>query len=392
VLCAHMGGGYGACTLPTPFLRIRGIRTTLRESVSPTASIEGGSLTLPGVKTGTKSVSFNAVDNESGVERVDVLLDGIVVATDNLARDLTRPVSQQTGDCRYVGLRACPATRTANLNVNTAVVPDGAYALELRVTDAAGNTRTATHAEPVVIDNVPDTVVVPPVQNAVGGAIRKDAAPDNGEGASAGAKLQATFTATRRGTVTSRYGRKVLITGKLKAPDGKPIVGAKLHVLHQDKTVGAAFVPVGEVTTDEEGTFRHVTTAERSRTIRFGYRARLGDTDFADTTDMSLAVIARVGLATDRKRLRNGQTVTFRGSVAGAPSDSRKVVELQVRKGKGWMTFRSTRLRNGRFSETYRFTRTVRTTKYVFRARVRAESGFPFTTGHSRQVGLIVRG
>jgi hypothetical protein len=152
------------------------------------------------------------------------------------------------------------------------------------------------------------------------------------------------------------------------------------------------FVPAGEVTTDEEGTFRHVTTAERSRTIRFGYRARLGDTDFADTTDMSLAVIARVGLATDRKRLRNGQTVRFRGSVAGAPSDSRKVVELQVRKGKGWMTFRSTRLRNGRFSETYRFTRTVRTTKYVFRARVRAESGFPFTTGHSRQVGLIVRG
>ena len=68
----------------------------------------------------------------------------------------------------------------------------------------------------------------------------------------------------------------------------------------------------------------------------------------------------------------------FRGSVAGAPSGSRKVVELQVRKGKGWMTFRSTRLRNGRFSESYRFTRTAGTAKYVFRARVRAESGFPF--------------
>jgi hypothetical protein len=239
---------------------------------------------------------------------------------------------------------------------------------------------------------VPDTVVVPPVQNAVGGATRVSAAPDNGDGASANAKLSATFTATRRGVVTSRYGRKVLITGKLNGPDGKPIAGAKLHVLHQDKTVGAPMVPAGEVTTDADGTFRHVTTAERSRTIRIGYRARLADTDFADTTDISLAVVARVGLRTDRRSLRNGATVTFRGSVAGAPRDSRKVVELQVRKGKGWMTFRSTRLRNGRFSESYRFTRTVRTTKYVFRARVRAESGFPFTTGHSRQVGVSVRG
>jgi hypothetical protein len=84
--------------------------------------------------------------------------------------------------------------------------------------------------------------------------------------------------------------------------------------------------------------------------------------------------------------------VRFRGTIAGAPSASRKVVELQVRKGKGWMTFRSTRLRNGRFSEGYRFTRTAGTTKYVFRARVRAESGFPFETGHSAPVTVTVRG
>jgi hypothetical protein len=394
VFCAYVGFGAGTCIVPSPFLRIRGIRTTLRESVAPSATIDGGSLTLPSARTGTKAISFTAADAESGVERIDVLLDGVVVASDNLARDLTRPVAQQTGDCQYTGLRACPASRTGTLNVNTASVPDGAYGLELRVTDAAGNTRTATHSAPVVIDNVPDTVVVPPVQNAVGGATKTNpsAAPDNGDGASANAKLLATFTATRRGVVTSRYGRKVLITGKLTAPDGKPIAGAKLHVLHQDKTVGAPMVAVGEIVTDEQGTFRHVTTAERSRTIRFGYRARLADTEFADTTDISLAVIARVGLTTDRRSLRNGQTVMFRGTVAGAPSDSRKVVELQVRKGKGWMTFKSTRLRNGRFRETYRFTRTVRATKYVFRARVRAESGFPFSTGQSRQVGVTVRG
>ena len=107
--------------------------------------------------------------------------------------------------------------------------------------------------------------------------------------------MRAAFAASRRGVVTSRYGKKVLITGQLKRPDGTPIAGAKLHVLHQDKTFGAAMVPAGEITTDATGTFRHVTTADRSRTIRIGYRARHADTEFAETTDIALGVIARVG-------------------------------------------------------------------------------------------------
>jgi hypothetical protein len=401
VLCPYMGGGYGNCTLPSPFLRIRGLRTTLRESVQPTTAIDGGTLATSGAHRGSETVSYSAADGESGVERVDVLLDGAVVATASDARDLSRQVIQQTGECEYIGLRACPATTSGTLTVNTANLPDGAYALEVRATDAAGNARSTAYGQPVVIDNVPDTVVMPPAptQGAVGGATRVTppgavpaTAPDNGNGASANATMRATFAATRRGVVVSRYGKKVLITGQLKRPDGTPIAGAKLHVLHQDKTFGAAMVPAAEITTDADGTFRHVTTAERSRTIRIGYRARHADTEFAETTDIALGVIARVGLTTDRTALRNGQTVRFRGTIAGAPAGSRKVVELQVRKGKAWMTFRSTRLRGGRFSESYRFTRTVGVARYVFRARVRAEAGFPFNTGESKQVRVTVRG
>ena len=70
-----------------------------------------------------------------------MLLDGVVVATANDARDLSRQVIQQTGDCEYIGLRACPATTSGTLTVNTAGVPDGAYGLEVRATDAAGNSR-----------------------------------------------------------------------------------------------------------------------------------------------------------------------------------------------------------------------------------------------------------
>jgi hypothetical protein len=401
VFCALAGGGYSNCTLPNQFLRIRGIKTTLRETVAPTATVDGGSLTLSGARTGTKTVSFSAADAESGVQKVEVLLDGTVVATEDDGRNLSLPVASQTGDCTYSALRACPATTSGTLAVNTASVPDGAYALEVRATDAAGNTRTATHGSPVVIDNVPDTVVMPPTQNPVGGATKTTPAtsaggvtsgPDNGTGATPNAVMKATFASSRRGVITSRHGRQVLVTGVLKGPDGKPIGGAKLHVLHQDKTVGAPMVAVAEVVTDADGTFRHVTTAERSRTIRIAYRARLADTDFAETTDIALSVVASVGLRVDRTALRNGQSVRFSGSIPGAPAGSRKVVELQVKKGNGWMTFRSTRLRSGRFNERYRFTRTRGTANYTFRARVRAEAGFPFATGHSKQVRVQVRG
>ena len=96
----------------------------------------------------------------------------------------------------------------------------------------------------------------------------------------------------------------------------------------------------------------------RSRTIRFGYRALSPDTAFSETTDISLGVVARLCLSRDRTRCA---TATSCSSAARPrrPERLRKVVELQVRKGWRWMTFRSTRLRNGRFSERYRFTRTA---------------------------------
>jgi hypothetical protein len=407
--CGFWGGAYNNCTLPSPFMTIRGLKTTLAEGAQPTASIDGGSLTGGGALKGTKTVAYTAADAESGVEKVEVTLDGAVVATDSFARDLTLPVEQQSGDCTYDALRACPATHSGLIGVDTTKVPDGAYELGVRTTDAAGNSRTALAAEPVVIDNVVDqptpssptpVIVLPPAGHD--GANGQNGGPGrpgtvtvltlNGANASASASLKATFAATHRGVLTSAYGKKVLITGQLVSPSARPITGARLSVMQQDKLVGAKMVPAAEVVTDATGKFVYTTTAVRSRTIRFGYRAHLEDTAFSSTTDISLGVIARLSLSASPRALRNGHVVVFRGSVAGAPRGVRKVIELQVKKGSRWMTFRSTRLRNGRFSERYRFTRTRGRVTYVFRARVREEVGFPFLTSHSRSVKVAVRG
>jgi hypothetical protein len=56
-----------------------------------------------------------------------------------------------------------------------------------------------------------------------------------------------------------------------------------------------------------------------------------------------------------------------------------------------WRTFDTTRADSkGRWGLRYRFTATRRPTVYRFRAVVPTEHGFPWATGHSRAVGVLV--
>jgi hypothetical protein len=398
------------CDLDAAYpLNIVGIENTLLDSTLPLhATVDGGSLTTAGAKKGVKTLRVTATDDHSGTQKVDILLEDAVVAAIDYDRNWSQPLSsQKAGTCQFADWNACQTSQTPEFTIDTAQVPDGVYALGVRTTDAAGNRRTTTWAQTVTIDNVPDAVapVAPdPVApsgkngaNGLNGADGRDGRDGagltlNGTNGSSAATLKAAFASSKRSTIKSAYGKKVLITGRLTAPGGRPIAGARLWVMQQDKMVGAKMIPAGEVTTDRAGMFRYVTTAQRSRTIRFGYRTHLQDMSFSQTTDISLGVVAKVSLRTDRRSLPNGQAVRFSGSIAGAPANARKVVELQVKKGKRWMTFRSTRLRGGGFSERYRFTRTRGRATYAFRARVRQEAGFPFMTGVSKQVKVTVRG
>jgi hypothetical protein len=214
----------------------------------------------------------------------------------------------------------------------------------------------------------------------------------NGSNSSPQAAFRGRFVGYSSTAIRAPYGKTVQMAGQLLAPGGAPIAGAKIAVLRRDKVVGATFVPERQVVTDAQGRFAYTTVATRSRTIRFGYRTNLEDVEFARTIDFGLGVIPRVTLKTNKRSLRNGQAVRFSGAIAGAPTNVKKVVELQVRKGKGWMTFTTTRLKNGRFSYAYRFKRTRGRVTYVFRARVREEAGFPFLSGQSKSVKVAVRG
>jgi hypothetical protein len=135
-------------------LRLYGVQTTVSESVAPGAAIDGGTLATAGAKKGTKTVTVTGTDGHSGVQRLEVLLDDVVVGTMDYSRDWTRPLSyQKTGTCSFATWNACPLTQRETFAVDTAQVPDGAYALAVRATDAAGNTKTTTAAQPVTVDN-----------------------------------------------------------------------------------------------------------------------------------------------------------------------------------------------------------------------------------------------
>jgi hypothetical protein len=215
----------------------------------------------------------------------------------------------------------------------------------------------------------------------------------NGQGPTATAAIAATFEGTRKRTITVKWGVKRKITGTLLGRDGQPIVGAKLDVTSTPQLMGAQASSLGQVATDAKGRFSYKLPAGVSRTIRFGYKRILEATTYAQTTEVVVQVIPKVTMKADRTSLRNKQAVSFTGKIAGAPAGVRKIVELQALDGHRWRTFASTRVANkgGTFRYRYRFTRTARSTVYQFRAIVRSEKGWPFTTGQTQSLKVKVR-
>ena len=70
-----------------------------------------------------------------------------------------------------------------------------------------------------------------------------------------------------------------------------------------------------------------------------------------------------------------------------------RAVALQARVGRKWRTFKQLRTeRTAASTGRYRFTQTVGRVRYVFRALVKSQSGYPYEPGASRKRKLVVRG
>ena len=123
------------------------------------------------------------------------------------------------------------------------------------------------------------------------------------------------------------------------------------------------------------------------------YRAHVGDAQPAAVDGVRLNVRAGVTLAVRPRRLRGGGAIRISGRLLAAPATGiGKIVTLQARERGHWRDFENARThRGGRFSATYRFSRSARGT-FPIRAVVRADAGYPYATGRSRTVRVRVRG
>jgi hypothetical protein len=186
------------------------------------------------------------------------------------------------------------------------------------------------------------------------------------------------------------HGRAVTLSGFLANADGQPIDGGTIEALERQPYGG--LTPIGLATTGTDGTFRYTLRALRNRDVvfRYGGSRRIGST----SADFTLLVPAASAIHADRARLFNGQRVRFTGRVTTRPlPPAGKLVEMQAHFRGRWRTFSTVRANSaGRWRFPYRFGGTLGRVTYRFRARLPAEGGYPFISGNSRVVKVVVLG
>ena len=162
----------------------------------------------------------------------------------------------------------------------------------------------------------------------------------------------------------------------------------------QGRRRGAQWVDLGSAHTHKTGRFSfRLPRNAASMEIRVLYRAHLSDHDVSASRRLVVKIQWSVRLHVTPHSVRNGQSITFSGVLdAGRVRRSEKLVDMQVRIGRRWRTFATTRAAgDGTFAYRYRFRRTYRSVTYSFRALARYEVGFPYSTGASRVVRVRVR-
>ena len=333
-------------------LQVRGVEADLHEDGPPSGVIEGGTLTGGRIEGGRATVSYSATDPESGVARVEVLLDGAVVAGDNLDGN---PVL-----CPHTDWNACPLRHSGDLAIDVSRMPAGAYSAALRVTDAAGNRSLVAAPQPVVIG----TAVLP----------------------RAGAQLTAGFPGSRA-SYTTNFGRSVQVRGQLTDLSGQPIPFAHVAVVDKRLTSGRPRI----ATTDVRGRFTYLASGRKpSRSIEFQYFARPDDSKPVASRRLKL----RVRAGSLFKLALSGVVVRYSGRVISHPLPrGGKRVFVQGRAVGGvWQRFATRRTDSkGRFSGRYRLRVRRPGVKLQFRVEIPKQAGYPFAARKGPAVTRVVR-
>jgi len=341
-------------------LTIRGMEVTLSEDVPPVAQPIAGTLLAGGPQSGSRTVTYSAFDPQSGLARVDVLLDQKVVSS----RDLTPR-------CPYYDFTVCPASDGGMLDIDTRNVPNGSYRVTVRVKDAAGNQVSVPAPNPVEISNT-----------GSGGSAGTSTEP------ASASELAVRFSGSSRSTLTVPFGRRVRIRGRLTERPNRGMARARIEVIEKSTQPTAPDRIAGTVLTSADGSFSYVLARGRfSRAVRLVYRTAGGQLD-------SRTLRLRVRAASSLRASLRGAMVRFTGRVLSRPlpKHGKRIVLQGKAPGYTWATFATYRTdRNGRFAGSYRLPVRRPGVRLQIRVVVPTERGYPYLSFSGRPVSLRVR-
>lgn len=268
--------------------------------------------------------------------------------------------------------------------IDDAALPAGEYALRATAYDQASNQASSDRR----LDGQPMRVRLPlrVATSMRAGVIRKRKVRRTVRRGGKPRKVRRTVL--KRAKVA--FGRRVRLGGRLTNGAGKPLAGARVNVYSTPR--GGAERLAGTATTNARGRYAFGVRARSSQTLRFAYPGTAMILPAQDTA--ALLVKGRSSLKADRRRVLNGQRVTFSGRVRGRPlPPAGKLIEMQVRLSRDWQTFRTARSGpKGRWKIAYRFQRTCGVQRFRFRARLPGEASWPLEAGGSRGLTVRVRG
>jgi hypothetical protein len=373
----------------------------LEQTAGPSAGGVGGELTSAPSVSGTSDVIFNASDPGSGVYEAMFSVDGQVVQS--------AVVNENGGRCKNVGqtsdglpaflyVQPCLASVSADVGFDTTRVGNGSHHLVVSVIDAAGNSSPVLDRNVMVANPTPPGTSPSPAgagtpSSGTSGTIASTGAP-NGANASAQATLAVSWKATSTPRLTSRYGRAQTIAGRLTGPGGVPIGGAQIDLVATPAYAGAHTVTMPSPLTGADGSFTvRLPGGVSSRSLRFAYRAHIGDALPVATRTLSLSVTAAIALSITPRAASVGRSIHFRGRLLGGPiprGGKQLVLEARSRGG-SWIEFNVIRADvRGRYRASYRF-KFPGPARYQFRVLSEAEADYPFAAGASNVVRVYER-
>ncbi len=355
---------------------------TLEQSAGPTASNVGGELASASTVSGTSDVSFSASDPGAGVYEAVFSVDGQVVQS--------TVVNENGGRCRNVGettdglpaflyVQPCPASVSGDVGFETTRVSNGAHHLVVSVIDAAGNAATVLDRTITVDNQASAGPLSPPVPN--------------GTHASAQATLTAGWKGAKGDRLSSGYGRRQTIVGRLTAPGGVPIEGARISVLATPEYAGAKAAAMASPLTGPGGRFSaRLPAGVSSRKLRLAYSPEVGAAAVATQT-LTLSVRAGVSLRIVPRTASVGHSIYFSGRLRGGPiPHGGKPLVLEARSpGGSWLEFDVVHSNGaGGYHARYTF-KFAGPAEYQFRVLCEAEADYPFATGSSKVLGVFER-